>query len=439
MRLIAALRRLGRVRLTGRGIGACLIGAVLVAAGLGLSLPDLVAAGAAALLAVALAWLVTGLQRLDEGRGALLVHRQTTPSPVVRDARTDVRLAVSAAAPTGAAYERLARLRLSEQAAHELAGHEGIRARVHARPDRIDVAYSLTPSHRGRWPLGPLLTSRTDVFGLVQATQPLGGTTAVPVWPRTVELAVRMRTLGDVDRASAGGRLQSSDDAVLREYVPGDDPRRVHWASAARRGQLLVRTDESAGVRPVSVLLDRALLPHQQENATVAFSRPGAVADGEWAVDLAASLATSFLDAGHPARVLATSAAPAVEGNRFVPTRAARHVLLDACVDLHGHRGPTEAAHATGTTARALRLARRPSEILIAVLGPQAPDARRELATLGADGSCWALLVKPRGNGSGHDTADTAAELTAAGWRVVECEVRTEIERAWALLSEDAA
>ncbi|MBO0607477.1 DUF58 domain-containing protein [Myceligenerans salitolerans] len=439
MRLVAALRRLGRVRLTGRGVGACLIGVVLVLVGLLLSLPDLVAAGAAAVLAVALAWLVTGLQRLDEGRGALVVHRRVVPSPVVRDGRTDVHLAVSAAAPTGAAYERLARLRLSEQAAHELAGHEGIRARVHARAERIDVTYSLTPSRRGRWPLGPLLTSRTDVFGLVRATQPLGSTTGVAVWPRTVELAMRTRARGDVDRASAGGSLQSSDDAVLREYVPGDDPRRVHWASAARRGQLLVRADESAGVRPVSVLLDRGLLPHQQDGAATAFSRPAAVGDGEWAVDLAASLATSFLEAGHPARVLTTSAAPAVEGVRFVPTRSARHVLLDACVDLHGHRGAAEAEHAAGTTARALRLARRPSELLVAVLGPQGPDTRRELATLGADGSCWALLVAPRGKGFRHDLDDTAAELTAAGWHVAQCEARTDIERAWALLSEGAA
>ncbi|MBL0887439.1 DUF58 domain-containing protein [Myceligenerans indicum] len=436
MGLVSAVRRLGRVRLTGRGLGACLIGVVLALVGLLLSLPDLIAAGAAALLAVALAWLVTGLQRLDEGRGALLVQRWVTPSPVVRDARTDVRLAVSAAAPTGAAYERLARLRLSEQAAHELAGHEGIRARVHARPERIDVAYSLMPSRRGRWPLGPLLTSRTDVFGLVRATQPLGDTTGVPVWPRTVELTMRTRTHGDVDRAAAGGRLQSSDDAVLREYVPGDDPRRVHWASAARRGQLLVRADESSGVRPVSVLLDRALLPHQQEGAAAAFSRPAAAGDGEWAVDLVASVATSFLDAGHPARILATSVAPAVEGVRFTPTRSARHVLLDACVDVHGHRGATEAAHAAGTTARALRIARKPDEILIAVLGPQAPDARRELAALGADGSCWALLVTPRGKGIRHDVEDTAAELTAAGWHVAQCEARTDIERAWALLNE---
>lgn len=439
MRLVAALRRLGRVRLTGRGIGACLIGAILVVVGLLLTLPDLVATGVAALLAVALAWLVTGLQRLDDGRGALVAQRRVAPNPVVRDARTEVRLAVSASAPTGAAYERLARLRLSEQAAHELAGHEGIRASVHGRADRIDVAYSLTPSRRGRWPLGPLLTARTDVFGLVRATQPLGSTTSVAVWPRTVELRMHTRTRGDVDRASMGGALQSSDDAVLREYVPGDDPRRMHWASAARRGQLLVRADESAGVRPVSVLLDRALLPHQQDGGTTAFSRPAAVADGEWAVDLVASMATSFLDAGHPSRILTTSAAPAIEGVRFVPTRSTRSLLLDACVDLHGHRGSAEASHAAGTTARALRLARHSGELLIAVLGPQEPDARRELAALGADGTCWALLVAPRGKGMRHDADDTATELTAAGWHVAQCESRTDIERAWALLSEGAS
>ena len=239
-------------------------------------------------------------------------------------------------------------------------------------------------------------------------------------------------------KASAGGRLQSSDDAVLREYVPGDDPRRMHWASAARRGRLLVRADESAGVRPVSVLLDRGLLPQQQDAATVAFNRPAGLHDGEWAVDLTASLATSFLDAGHPTRVLWTSTSPSVDEQRFVPTRAARHVLLDACVDVGGHRGPSEAARATCTTARALRLARRPSEMVLAVLGPQGPQARRELATLGADRSCWAFLVAPRGRAARPDAEDTVTELVAAGWHVVPCEARTDITRAWALLVEGA-
>lgn len=436
MRWRDTLVRISRVRLTPRGIGAACLGGAMVPLGLVLTLPDLVGLGAAALLAVAVAWVAIGTQRLESGRGALHVTRVVAPNPVVRDRTAEVSLLVAAHHASGAAYERLSRLRLSEQAAHELAGHQGIRARVSARADRIAVHYSLTPTRRGRWSLGPLLTTRTDVFGLVRATQPLGAATHVPVWPRTVELAVRTRSVGDIDHSASGARLQSSDDSVLREYVAGDDPRRVHWASAARRGQLMVRADESAGVRPVTVLLDRSLLPHWQEAGSP--RRPAAVDDGEWAVELAASIATSFLDAGHPTRLLTTAVAPSLEGERFATTRASRSALLDACVDIRGHRGSAEGNRATSTTARALRLARTPGEIVIAVLGPHDPDARHNLAALGAEGTCWAILVTPRGAGFQHEMDETAAELTASSWQVSTSEARTDPERAWALLAERA-
>jgi uncharacterized protein (DUF58 family) len=198
----------------------------------------------------------------------------------------------------------------------------------------------------------------------------------------------------------------------------------------------MVRADESAGVRPVTVLLDRSLLPPAQEAGSP--RRPAAVDDGEWAVELAASVATSFLDAGHPTRLLTTTVAPTLERVRFATTRASRSALLDACVDIRGHRGPAEGHQATSTTARALRLDRTAGEIVIAVLGPHDPEARRSLAALGAEGTCWALLVAPRGAGFRHELDETSAELRASGWHVSTTESRTDPERAWALLTERA-
>jgi uncharacterized protein (DUF58 family) len=186
----------------------------------------------------------------------------------------------------------------------------------------------------------------------------------------------------------------------------------------------------------VTVLLDRSLLPHWQESGGP--RRPAAVDDGEWAVELAASIATSFLDAGHPTRLLTTTVTPSLEGERFATTRASRSALLDACVDIRGHRGAAEGHKATSTTAHALRLARTPGEIVIAVLGPHDADTRHHLAALGAEGTCWALLVTPRGAGFQHEMDETAAELRTSGWHVSTSEARTEPERAWALLAERA-
>ncbi|MFD6135957.1 DUF58 domain-containing protein [Isoptericola sp. NPDC056618] len=438
-----ALRRVVRVRPTRRGLALLVAGLVLVTVGTLLDLPDVVGLGAAAVLAVLLSWVLMGVQRLDAGRGALVVTRELTPNPVVRDQTATVRLVVGARARTGAAYERLARLRLSEQAAHELAGPHGIRARVTAHADRIAVSYALTPSRRGRWALGPLLTTRTDAFGLVRTTQPLGAATRVAVWPRTVGLPTRTRVLGDVERAATGARLASTDDSVLREYVSGDDPRRVHWAGSARQGRLMVRADESAGVRPVTVLFDRALLPPPVDPRTGVWpSTRGSRthAEGELAVELAASVATSFLDAGHPTRLVPTGSGPAP-----VPfaagARTGRATVLDQAVDLRGHRGAADAERAVLQTVRALRASRSQEEIVVAVLGPQPEAALREVAELGVEGTCWALVVAPAEtrDAGAAPAGDTVGALRAAGWRVATCPPGTAADRAWALLAEGAA
>ncbi len=437
-----AARRIARVRLTGRGVSLLCTGAVLAVVGIVLALPDVVGLGAAATLAVGAAWLAMGLQRLDAGRGALLVTRQIAPNPVVRGQVADAHLVVGAAAHTGAAYERLARLRLSEQAAHELAGPTGIRATVSAHPDRVAVRYSLTPTRRGRWALGPLLTTRTDVFGLVRTTQPLGEPSSVAVWPQTTDLHARTRVRGEVDRAATGARLASTDDSVLREYVAGDDPRRVHWAGSARQGRLMVRADESSGVRPVTVLLDRVLLPAPVETRTGPWPTQRSVQaleDGERAVEIAASVALSFLEAGHPSRLVPTSVVPHGATSRFVTgVRAGRPTILDMTVDLHGHRNAAESERALSATVRSLRLDRGQEEITVALLAPVAAAVRHDLASLAAEGVCWALVVAPRSEGFGHDAADTVADLRTAGWHVASCPAGTSADRAWALLQERA-
>ncbi|WP_425954309.1 DUF58 domain-containing protein [Xylanimonas sp. McL0601] len=429
-----ALRRIARVRPTRRGVALTVIGVALGLFGALLGLPDIVGLGAAAVAAVVVAWIAQGLQRLDAGRGALAVDRRVTPDPVVRGQEAATHLVVSPARPSAAAYERLARIRLSEQAAHELAGTAGVRARVSARPDRIQVRYAIHPTRRGRWSLGPLLTTRTDAFGLVRTTQPLGSPTVVSVWPRTTELSVRTGLLGDLENAGTGARLTAPDDAVLREYVPGDDPRRVHWPTAARQGRLMVRTDEAAGVRPVSVVLDRALLPAPGEQRGVAGTLR---ADGEWAVELVASLACSFLDAGHPVRLVPTARAALGETAGFVTgARTGRPALLDATIDLHGHRTEADADAALSATAQALRIGRAPGEVTVSVLRPQPADALRELAALSTEAaSCWALVVCRRE----PDAEATVVALRAAGWRVATTRPGVAHDQAWAVLAERAA
>ncbi len=80
------------------------------------------------------------------------------------------------------------------------------------------------------------------------------------VAPRVTDLPVFAGGLtNDLDGATSQ-QLSMSDLAfhALREYVPGDDLRHVHWRSSAKAGELLVRQFHETRRGHVTILLDPA-------------------------------------------------------------------------------------------------------------------------------------------------------------------------------------
>lgn len=75
--------------------------------------------------------------------------------------------------------------------------------------------------------------------------------------------------------------MPSSSVRSLREFVTGDSPRMIHWASSAKTGKLLVREFESEGLPGYDVLID-LLSPWKNEEQ----------------FELAVSLANSLLNLG---------------------------------------------------------------------------------------------------------------------------------------------
>ena len=111
---------------------------------------------------------------------------------------------------------------------------------------------------RGVLDVGPAIAVRTDPLGLMRKTVR---------WCEPVELYVRPRmallsTLGSGQVRDLEGvpsdRVSMSDLAfhALREYVPGDDLRHVHWRSSARAGELLVRQYHDTRRNHATVVLD---------------------------------------------------------------------------------------------------------------------------------------------------------------------------------------
>lgn len=400
-----------RPRPTSRGIGLAVGGACAVVAGVGLGAVDLVQVGALVLLLVLGAFVVTALRDPGRGRHRLRVVRSVAPSPVHAGSIAHVQVQVGADDLSGRV--RLAGLRLGEQASAELSGGRPLRARV-TRTDRVvTLAYPVQAARRGRWALGPLVVTRTDPFGVVRASSTLGDAAEIAVWPAITELPVPRGVLVDEpDRVALGARSPSTDDSSLREYQVGDDLRRVHWRSSARRGELVVRSDERAGMRPVTVLLD---VPTRTEAL-------------EWSISLAASIALAMLDAGHPVRLLgpATTAADAAAASAHArPGTGSRADLLDRMIDIE----PPTASAADGQILAAVRQmvgTGSGGEIVMAVVGPLDAPTRTALAHLASNAQGWAMVrTDPAWSVAEHQDARlTLDQLRRLGWRA--CSVRPE-------------
>jgi uncharacterized protein (DUF58 family) len=126
------------------------------------------------------------------------------------------------------------------------------------RPDAEHEEIFAVPTHRRAViPLGPVRSVRADPLGLLRREL---------TWTEPEELFVHPRTL-PLSGSSTGllhdleGRVTPdiSDSDVsfhaLRDYVPGDDRRHIHWKSTARTGQLMVRQFEETRRSRLAVIL----------------------------------------------------------------------------------------------------------------------------------------------------------------------------------------
>ena len=119
---------------------------------------------------------------------------------------------------------------------------------------------SLPSLPRGVYVVGPVTYEKTDPVGLVTRRFETGRSVELFVAPRVTDLSVFAGGLThDLDGATSR-QLSMSDLAfhALREYVPGDDLRHVHWRSSAKAGELLVRQYHETHRGHVTVLVDGA-------------------------------------------------------------------------------------------------------------------------------------------------------------------------------------
>jgi uncharacterized protein (DUF58 family) len=378
------------VSLTWTGWGTLATGIALMVAAYALGYPELAVLGAGCILAVlaGLAWAVPSAR--------LVVRRQVVPAGVTRG---EAAVAVVTAVNAG-------RWPCPGLVAEDACGDHAVAVRVPALPPRgaRRVSYRLPTERRGRIAVGPLRVVRADPLGVARRVMVHGETGSLVVRPRVHALPV---SSAGRDRRVEGTTADSAlNGAVvfhsLREYAPGDEPRRIHWRSSARAGTLMTRQLVDETRARATVVLDVRAAAYEDEDAF------------ELAVEAAASIASAYAEGRWPVRLL-TTAGPLAE-TRGGPGDA--DVLLDrlAVVEV--------AAAGTGVRAACEPLRHsRPGGLLAVVTGGAGPAELRALRSLRAVFGHVAAVrvgtaseVAPRPAGVACVDARSPEELVA-GWQ----------------------
>lgn len=153
--------------------------------------------------------------------------------------------------------------------------------------------YAVTPRLRGVYEIGPLGALWTDPFGLTRSTTELLPPTQVIVHPATEVVHDRPLTRQWEDPPTRPPESKPWPSGFefygMRDYVRGDELKRVVWKAVARTGRLLIRESEQGITDRVHILLDTDRSAHSPGDPSDTF---------EAAVKTAASLAVQHLRTG---------------------------------------------------------------------------------------------------------------------------------------------
>jgi hypothetical protein len=115
-----------------------------------------------------------------------------------------------------------------------------------ARGSEVVRDFALPTTRRGVISVGPVRTVRADPVGLVRRELIWADRAELLVNPRTISIPSMSTGLIRDLEGSPTKDLSTNDMSfhALREYLPGDERRNIHWKSTARTGTYMVRQFE---------------------------------------------------------------------------------------------------------------------------------------------------------------------------------------------------
>lgn len=301
---------------------------------------------------------------------------------------------------------------------------------------RREIRYPLSGMVRGRFTTGPLIVRTTDPFGLVRLDRRFTARTEVLVTPRIVPLGA-MRGIGG---GGATGEARphrvgvvGQDDVLVREYRQGDDVRRIHWPSTAKRGELMVRREEQAWDPSAAILIDSRITAHAGEGRTGSF---------EWAVCAAASIASRLLDDGFRVELYDADGSLCLLQGAADHADAGRQAMLRSLTDVSLRR--LSSLHYAVSALRR----ENAGQLIIAITGRLSAHDATQLAQLRRPRSqALALLLDvdtfvrsgPPPAEETRPDLPAARVLGEAGWRVQAVPRWLPVSTAWERLARTTA
>lgn len=229
------------------------------------------------------------------------------------------------------AGQRLSTIVLEEHLHPHLGAPVRVPVPVLGSGKELTHGYSFTPRLRGVYEVGPMVAEWSDPFGLTRRRQVIAEAETVIVHPRVEPVLDRIISRAWEDPPIRPPELKPWPTGFefygLRDYVPGDDPRRIVWRKVAQYDRYLVRESEQGITDRVNLIVETDRSVHSPGEVSVTF---------ESAVSVVASLARKHLKDGFSVTIERNS------GNVAGNLRGGGKVisLLDQLARLERERAP---------------------------------------------------------------------------------------------------
>jgi uncharacterized protein (DUF58 family) len=191
--------------------------------------------------------------------------------------------------------------------------------------ERRHLRYQLNCRRRGYYPIGPLTMQTGDLLGIERRSRVQVEPGYLTVYPRVVPLdKLGLPTRSPLVALPASAHLFEDPARVMgvRDYQPGDSPRRIHWTATASAGRLLVKQYQPAIARETLICLDL------DQNS---YDRGQRYTATELAIVIAASIASHIVTREDLPVGLTTEARDPLSNDRvhfFLPPRSERAHLM---------------------------------------------------------------------------------------------------------------